>query len=222
MNRTMTVVLAVAVFAAGGCTNKKLIAEKDAQIGELQGDITQLQTEVEEQRRMNEDLKTQLAGLEEEKRVLIEEKDNLTFVTLDGAASFPSASAELSSEGRDVVDQIWGVVQNYPGRAILVEGHADSRPISSSYRHVYASNWELSSARAHAVIHYLMDKHGADPRMLAAVGYGENNPAADNDSPEGMAQNRRVVITIGSPRAIQELISRADLNAESPDPAGGR
>ena len=215
MNRTLTVVLAVAVFAAAGCTNKKLIAEKDAEIGELQGDITQLQSEVEEQRRMNEELKTQLAGLEDEKRVWIEEKDNLTYITLDGAATFPSASAELSSEGRDVIDQVWDVVGNYPGRAILVEGHADSRPISPSYRHVYASNWELSSARAHSVIHYLIDKHDADPHRLAAVGYGENSPAADNDSPEGMAQNRRVVITIGSPKAIQELISLQELDASS-------
>lgn len=222
MNRNMTLVLAVAVFAAGGCTNKKLIAEKDATIADLQDDVTQLQSEVEEQRRMNEDLQRQLSGLEDEKRVWIEEKDNLTFITLDGAATFPSASAELSSEGREVVDQIWGVVQNYPGRAILVEGHADSRPISPSYRHVYASNWELSSARAHSVIHYLMDKHDADPRRLAAVGYGENSPVSDNETPEGMSQNRRVVITIGSPRAIQELISQADLNALSPEHAGGR
>jgi len=222
MNRSMTLVLAVAVFAAGGCTNKKLIAEKDAQIDDLQGDIVQLQSEMEEQRRMNEDLKTQLAGLEEDKRVLIEEKNNLTFITLDGSATFPTASAELSSDGRDVINQIWGVVQNYPGRAILVEGHADARPISPSYRHVYASNWELSSARAHAVIHYLMDNHDADPRMLSAVGYGENSPLADNGTPEGMSQNRRVVITIGSPKDVQQLISQADLNALSPEHAAGR
>ena len=222
MNRSLTLVLAVAVFAAAGCTNKKLIAEKDAQIEDLQGDITQLQSEVEEQKQMNEELKSQLSGLEDEKRVWIEEKNDLTHITLDGSATFPSASAELSSEGREVIDQVWDVVQNYPGRAILVEGHADSRPIASSYRHVYASNWELSSARAHAVIHYLMDKHDADPKRLAAVGYGENSPASDNESSEGMAQNRRVVITIGSPRAIQELISQQTLDAASPERAQGR
>ncbi len=222
MSRTMIVVLAVVVFAAGGCTNKKLIAEKDAQIEDLQGDVVQLQSEVEEQKRMNADLQTQLSGLEEEKRVWIEEKEDLTFITLDGAATFPTASAELSSEGRDIIDQIWNVVINYPDRAILVEGHADSRPISPSYRHVYASNWELSSARAHAVIHYLMNNHDADPKRLAAVGYGENNPISDNESSEGMASNRRVVITIGSTRAVQQLISRREIDTQSTESVGGR
>jgi chemotaxis protein MotB len=73
---------------------------------------------------------------------------------------------------------------------------------------VFASNWALSSARAHSVLHYLVGKHGADQGRLAAVGYGEQHPVADNATSEGRAQNRRVVITIGSKMEVQERMEK--------------
>ncbi|MCI0451649.1 MAG: OmpA family protein [Candidatus Latescibacteria bacterium] len=222
MNRTAIVLAAVVIFATTGCSNKKLIAEKDAQIADLQGDVAALQAEVAEQKQMNAELDRELADLQTEKRVWLEEKDNLVHITLDGAATFPTASADLTAEGKDVLDRIWGVAEQYPNRRILIEGHADARPIAESYRWKYPSNWELSSARAHAVLHYLADAHNAEPSRMAAVGYGENSPVADNATPEGLAQNRRVVITIGSAKAVQELISRRQTGSPSAEFAGGR
>lgn len=210
MNRTILVLAAVALVASAGCSNKELIAQKDAQILDLQNNVTQLQADVDEQKRMNADLDRQLADLQEEKQVWLVEKDNLVHITLDGSATFATASADLTDDGKSILDRIWGVAQNYPNRLVLIEGHADARPISSSYRWKYASNWELSSARAHSVLHYLVDSQNAEPRRLAAVGYGENAPVADNATPEGLAQNRRVVITIGSAQAVQELISQRE------------
>jgi chemotaxis protein MotB len=144
------------------------------------------------------------------------EKDNLVHITLDGAATFATASADLTDDGKAVLDRIWGVVQEYPNRRVLIEGYADSRPIAPSYRWKFASNWELSSARAHTVLHYLVGAHDAEPGRLAAVGNGENDPVADNSTPEGLAQNRRVVITVGSARAVQDLISQrsSELSSE--------
>ena len=222
MHRTaLLITAAVAIFASAGCSNKKLIAQKDAEIMDLQGDVAELQSEVAEQKRMNEELNSQLADLKDEKRVWLTEKDQLTQITIDGAATFATASAQLTSDGKEVIDRIWNVVVQYPDRSILVEGHADSRPIAPSYRWKYASNWELSSARAHAVLHYLMTSHNAAPDRLAAVGYGDARPVADNSSRDGLAQNRRVVITVGSARAVQDLISRR--SPESPsEHAGGR
>ena len=210
MNRTILVLIAAAAVASAGCSNKKELAAKDAQIAELQSNVAALQADVDEQKRLNADLDRQLATLQEEKQVWLVEKENLIHITLDGSATFPTASADLSDEGKSILDQIWSVAQNYPNRLILIEGHADSRPILSSYRYKFASNWELSSARAHSVLHYLIDTQSADPQRLAAVGYGENAPVADNSSPEGMAQNRRVVITIGSAKAVQEMISQRE------------
>lgn len=210
MNRTILVLAAVAAVASAGCSNKKELAAKDAQIAELQSNMAALQADVDEQKRLNDDLDRQLAGLQEEKRVWLVEKDNLVHITLDGSATFASASADLTDDGKSILDQIWGVAQQYPNRLVLIEGHADSRQISSSYQWKYPSNWELSSARAHSVLHYLINSQSADPQRLAAVGYGENDPIADNSSPEGMAQNRRVVITIGSAKAVQEMISQRE------------
>ena len=210
MKRTILVLAAVAAVASAGCSNKKELAAKDAQIAELQTNVAALQADVDEQKRLNEDLDRQLAGLQEEKQVWLVEKENLVHITLDGSATFATASADLTDDGKSALDQIWSVAQNYPNRLVLIEGHADSRSISSSYQWKYPSNWELSSARAHSVLHYLVDNASADPMRLAAVGYGENAPVADNSSPEGMAQNRRVVITIGSAKAVQEMISQRE------------
>lgn len=222
MNRTTLVLAAVAIFASAGCSKKELIAQKDAQILDLQGDVAQLQADVDEQKRMNAELDQQLAGMQDEKRVLLEEKENLTQITLDGSATFATASADLSADGKSVIDQIWGVVAQYPNRLVLIEGYADNRPIAPSYRWKYASNWELSSARAHAVLHYIVGQHEGDASRLAAIGYGDNDPVADNSTPEGLAQNRRVVITIGTAKAMRGLISQRKSETLSQENVGGR
>ena len=219
MNRTTTMTLAlVAVLAAAGC-NKGLIKEQKAQIADLESRNHALESELEEQKKMTDDLNTQLADLQTQQKVLIEEKDGLTQITLDGSASFNSADATLTRDGKETVDRIWSVLQNYPDRRILIEGHADNRPIGANARQYYASNWELSSARAHSVLHYVENKYGTEPERLAAVGYGEFAPVADNETREGRAQNRRVVITVGSKMAIQQRqIQAHDLNQQSTEP----
>jgi chemotaxis protein MotB len=73
-----------------------------------------------------------------------------------------------------------------------IEGHTDNRPIKKSG---WKSNWELSTARALSVLHYLSDKGVSEPR-LAAIGYGEYKPVASNDTREGRQKNRRVEIVI--------------------------
>jgi chemotaxis protein MotB len=219
MNRTTSMTLAlVAVLAAAGC-NKGLIKQQKAEIADLQSQNSQLTGELEEQKKMTDDLNTQLADLQSQQKVLIEEKDGLTQITLDGAAAFGSASSSLTRDGKEAVDRIWSVLQNYPDRRILIEGHTDSRRIGSNMKATYPSNWELSSARAHAVLHYVENKYAPEPDRLAAVGYGEFNPIADNDTSEGRAQNRRVVITVGSRMAIQQRqIQAKDLNKQSTEP----
>jgi chemotaxis protein MotB len=222
MNRTTLVLAAFAIFASAGCSKKELIAQKDAQILDLQGDVASLQADLDEQKEMNAQLDRQLAGMQEEKRVWLVEKGNLTQITLDGSATFATASADLSADGKSVIDRIWDVVGQYPNRLVLIEGYADNRPIKPSYRWKYASNWELSSARAHAVLHYIVTQHDVDATRLAAMGYGDNDPIADNSTPEGLAQNRRVVITIGTAKAMRELISLRESETPSQENVGGR
>ncbi|PIQ87934.1 MAG: hypothetical protein COV73_01520 [Candidatus Omnitrophica bacterium CG11_big_fil_rev_8_21_14_0_20_43_6] len=74
-----------------------------------------------------------------------------------------------------------------------MEGHTDNVPISKSG---WKSNWELSTARALSVLHYLAGEQGVSPERLSAIGYGEYRPLASNETADGRKQNRRVEIVI--------------------------
>jgi chemotaxis protein MotB len=219
MKRTTMMLAVLALVATGAGCNKKELMQKDQQIADLEARNATLTGELEEQTKMTQELNTQLADLQDQQRVLVEERDGLTHITLEGSATFGVANADLSRSGREAIDQVWSVLQNYPDRRILIEGHADNRPIRSSYQGVFRSNWELSSARALSVLHYVEGKYGPEPDRLAAVGYGEYMPVADNTTTEGRAANRRVVITVGSKMAIeQRQIKAHELEEKSPEP----
>jgi chemotaxis protein MotB len=84
---------------------------------------------------------------------------------------------------------------------IRIEGHTDNTPINTAQ---FPSNWELSAARAITVIKYFIEKHNIPPRQLSALGFGEFKPIADNSTPEGRAQNRRVDIVVLAQSEIQK------------------
>jgi len=110
---------------------------------------------------------------------------------------FPSASAELQPEARDLMQVVADVLQTVPN-AVRVEGHTDNVPVGTA---AYPTNWELSSARATAVLRSLVDA-GVAPTRLSAAGYAEFRPVASNATPEGRAQNRRAdIVIISSPTA---------------------
>jgi chemotaxis protein MotB len=74
-----------------------------------------------------------------------------------------------------------------------VEGHTDDRPISTAQ---FPSNWELSTARASAVLRYLVARHGIAPARMSAAGYADQRPVASNATTGGRARNRRVDLAI--------------------------
>jgi len=96
---------------------------------------------------------------------------------------------------------------------IWVEGHTDDLPIQPGF--IYPSNWELSTARASAVIRYLIERWGYDPGRLSAAGYADTKPRFPNDSPEHRALNRRVEIVIRPPARPKVLQGgKGDLGEE--------
>lgn len=105
---------------------------------------------------------------------------------------FDPGSADLRPEGRRVLDGIAPTLHFIPNR-IAVEGHTDDRPIATGR---FPSNWELSTARAAAVLRYLVDWHRLNPGRVSASGYGDTQPAASNADDAGRARNRRVDIAI--------------------------
>jgi chemotaxis protein MotB len=84
-------------------------------------------------------------------------------------------------------------VLSKPGLEIRVEGHSDNQPIHNDQ---FRSNWELSAARAMAVLRLLVDDAGFDPKKLSASGYGEYRPVADNSTVAGRRMNRRVDLVV--------------------------
>jgi chemotaxis protein MotB len=74
-----------------------------------------------------------------------------------------------------------------------VEGHSDNVPIHNA---AFASNWELSTARAMAVAMMLVNESGFDPSRMSVAGYAQYHPSASNDTPEGRKANRRVDIVV--------------------------
>ena len=114
-------------------------------------------------------------------------------IELNANLLFASASADPSTDAKIVLAEV--AKQLAPmGNAIEVAGHTDNIPINSGG---FSSNWELSSARATSVVQ-LLANNGVAPTRLAAVGYGEFRPLADNQTDEGRAQNRRVVLRMGT------------------------
>jgi chemotaxis protein MotB len=109
---------------------------------------------------------------------------------------FDSGQAKLKPAGINVLQQIGDIVKVAVDKEVQVEGHTDNVPIKGPLTERYPSNWELSTARANNVLHFLQDKVGIPGERLSAVGYGEYRPIASNSTSEGRRQNRRIQIVL--------------------------
>lgn len=123
--------------------------------------------------------------------VSIKQNEKGIIVSLAEAGFFNSGDAKVREEALSVIDSISDSLKD-SNALIRVEGHTDSTPISTP---LYPSNWELSSARASAVLARMISR-GVEPKRLSVAGYGDINPVGDNNTVEGRALNRRVDIVI--------------------------
>lgn len=128
-------------------------------------------------------------------RITITSDERGLVITLAADAFFAENSAELNiEETRDTLLRIaqFLSMSELAGRKFRIEGHTDSTTADSTK---WPSNWELSSARAVNVLHYLSD-FGIDESQFSVAGYADNQPRHSNDTPDGRAYNRRVDIII--------------------------
>lgn len=109
---------------------------------------------------------------------------------------FDTGKAEIKPAGLEVLRRVGEILKETVDKEILIEGHTDDIPISPRLKQIFFSNWELSTARASNVVHFLQDNVGIPGEKLAASGYGEFRPVADNTTPEGRALNRRIQIVL--------------------------
>jgi len=121
-------------------------------------------------------------------------------ISLGEGIVFDSGSDQIKPEGKSLLDTIATSLVSV-GNNIRIEGHTDNVPIKNPR---FPSNWELSTARATAVISYMIEKFGLQPDQLSAAGYAEYRPVAANDTADGRASNRRVDVVVLNSAAAQE------------------
>lgn len=120
-----------------------------------------------------------------------------TVSTFRTDALFEPASATLTAAGKARLDSLVGRLQEqFSEQTLRIEGHTDDVPIGSSLRDKYPSNWELSAARAGAVLRYLTGSQDLAPERFTLVGYGPTRPVARNSTAAGRRKNRRVRIAV--------------------------
>ena len=159
---------------------ERVVEEKERELSELEKAKLQLE----------ESLKNEI-GEYKAKLKMTERGLVITFVS---EVFFDSGKDQVKQEGKSALEKVGEVLnKDVPGSDVAIEGHTDNDPIKYSG---WKTNWELSSARALAVLHYLVDECKVEPGRLSANGYGEFRPVEPNDSAQNKQKNRRVEIVI--------------------------
>ena len=130
--------------------------------------------------------------------------DNAQICRLQGAIKytvnsdllFPSGGYQMSERGKQIISGFAAKLAPTQQNKILVSGYTDNHPIGPALaRQGITSNEILSQRRADDVMQYLLSQ-GVKPDLISAQGFGESNPVASNDTPQGRAQNRRVELSL--------------------------
>ncbi len=221
-------VLSVFFFLLPACVSKTKYLEANKNLESLEAkcndledknlqlsrDIEKLRLELEARESVIEEQKTVISELDDTKQkiessmkeqieaqeIKIEEIEGKLKVTFVDKILFDTGSVEINQRGKEVLLTIAGSLKENENQNIVVEGHTDNVPIGMVLRDRFPTNWELSAARATAVVRFLQDNGGLKPERLTASGYSYYRPVASNDTEEGRSQNRRIEIILIPPR----------------------
>ncbi len=176
-------------------SGRREVGELQARLAELGGEKARITTKIDvmesSYKSLLSDLKKQIAN----KEVTIERiKERMTITFVDRIL-FEFGKATITPEGKENLKKVGKTLRNVGNKMIRVVGHTDDIPIMEQYRWKFPSNWELSSDRAAAVVRYFQEL-GVDPANMEAVGRSFYDAVANNETPEGRAENRRVNIII--------------------------
>ena len=149
-----------------------------------------------------------------EEQVVVSKESHGVFLRMQNQALFGPGSADIAAASVAIVEQL-GAVLDRMDLPVKVSGHTDNVPIRSS---VFPSNWELSAARAAGVARILVSR-GHDPSAVAVEAFGEHQPVASNDTPEGRAENRRVELYFSKLGVEARLDERGELPTEDGEDA---
>jgi chemotaxis protein MotB len=196
-------------------------AQLEAQLGSKDEDLATARRHLEELQRAKTQAEARIAqfrnllakfkAMIDSGKLQVAVRNGRMTVKLPEGILFPSGKAELKPEGRAAIEQVTAVLKSIENRSFQVAGHTDDVPI----RGRYASNWELSTARALAVVKVMLDK-GMEAKRVSAAGFAETDPVEKNDTADGRAKNRRIEIVL-LPN-IEELPSLDDVLKDGGQP----
>ncbi len=192
------------VLAAGtGCGELKRLRRENQQLNEnvstlqqenaeLSTKATQCESELKRLENSRKELESKLKGT----GAIVRVKNGAVSVVLPDAILFDSGQTTLRPQSKATLKKIANILKSEaPNEMIRIEGHTDNDPVVKQ-KDKYKTNWELSAARAAAVLHYMVEECGVSPTRIYISGFGQYQPIADNKSKAGKAKNRRVEFVI--------------------------
>ena len=197
----------------------KRIADLDARVKELEGQLgkgdEQTKAELEELRKQKEaadaraklfdDFVQKFKSMIDAGKLDITTRRGQIVLALATDVLFDAGKTEIKPEGKSALAEVAAALKTVQGRRFQVAGHTDTLPIHTKE---FASNWELSTARAVSVVKLLV-KEGVKPEALSAAGYAEFDPSHSNGTTQGRAKNRRIEIVLVP--NIEELVKMPEL-----------
>lgn len=166
---------------------------------------------------IQERVETAMADMIDQGAITVQRSEYWIEIEMNSSVLFESGSSILYPRVVPILTQLGRVMIDFPNH-VHVEGYTDTVPINTE---MFPSNWELSGSRAATVVR-LFEFTGVKPDRLAAIGYGEYYPVAENTNAEGRARNRRVVAVVLAEigEKIDATIEKFEKAKNSGGPAG--
>jgi chemotaxis protein MotB len=170
----------------------RLAADRDS----LARQIEQKESEIAKLKETYDSLQEKMKAEIKKGEIRLSQAGGRIRVDLIDKILFDSGSADLSKRGEEVLGRIGSVLAKVEDKQIQISGHTDDSPISDRLKEKFATNWELSVARAVTVVRFLSEHAKVPSGRMVAAGYGQFHPISSNANPEGRARNRRIEILL--------------------------
>jgi chemotaxis protein MotB len=170
--------------ALGLAQSQALTDEQKAQLEEAQ-----------ERSKLLADLQSKFKSMIDAGHLKVTTRHGRIVLQLHNDVLFDAGEADVKPAGKTALSEIAATLRTVGGKRFQVAGHTDTQPITTDKKKEFPTNWELSTARAIAVVKLLVEQ-GVDASHLSAAGYGPYDPVSPNSTPDSMAKNRRIEITL--------------------------
>ncbi|RNI35675.1 flagellar motor protein MotB [Hanamia caeni] len=171
------------------------LSQSEQSLQQQKQKLEQLQSLLNQQKQASEELKNKMSEALKgfnSNELSVYNKDGKVYVSLSEQLLFPSGSAVVNPKGVDALSKLAAVLNLNNDVAVNIEGHTDSIPIRGRYQ----DNWDLSTARANAIVRILVNNYKVDPTRVISSGHSYYEPVASNSTPDGRAKNRRTDIIL--------------------------